>query len=91
MIINDFWDYHGLWFILFLLLFPRLTMLFATVWGGFLWWIGWFFIPHLTVAILATINFWDSNPVLVILTWIWACIGDIGDTAVGYNVTKKKG
>ena len=41
----DFWQHHGIWFIVFMFFFPRLTMLFATVWGGWLWWLGWLLAP----------------------------------------------
>ena len=75
----NFWDYHGLWFVLFMCFFPRLTMLFATVWGGFLWWVGWLFMPRLTVAIIASMTFWDANPVLVVFTWLWALSGEAGE------------
>ena len=72
----NFWDYHGWGFIFCMFFFPRLTMLFATVWGGFWWWIGWFFVPRLTVAILATMYFSDQNLVLVVFTWLWALCGE---------------
>jgi hypothetical protein len=68
----DFWDYHGYGFILCMFFFPRLTMLFATVCGGWLWWLGWFLAPRLTVAIIATTHFWQENTVLCVLTWLWA-------------------
>jgi hypothetical protein len=68
----DFWDHHGLLFLLCMFFFPRLTMLFATPWGGILWWLGWVFAPRVTVAVLATIVYGGTNPFLVILTWIWA-------------------
>jgi len=72
----NFWDVHGIVFVIFLFFFPRLTMLFATAWGGILWWIGWFFAPRLLVAILATTYYWHSNTLLVILTWFWAIGGE---------------
>jgi len=73
----DFWDVHGLWFIFFMFLFPRLTLLFSSVlFGGFWWWLGWFLAPRLLVAILATTAYWDSNPVLVVFTWLWALSGE---------------
>lgn len=74
---DSFWDFHGLWFIFFMFLNPRLTMLFATIWGGFWWWLGWFFVPRLTVAILATMYFGGTNIVLVVFTWIWALSGEV--------------
>jgi len=72
----DFWDNHGIFFIIFLFFFPRLTMFFAAVWGGFLWWIGWIFAPRLLVAILATNSYWNTNKIIVVLTWIWALGGE---------------
>ena len=72
----NFWDIHGWGFIFCMFLFPRLTMLFATVWGGFWWWFGWLLAPRLTVAILATMYFGSSNIVLVVFTWIWAFGGE---------------
>lgn len=72
----DFWDVHGLIFIVCMFCFPRLTMLFATTWGGFLWWLGWLFAPRLAVAIMATTVYWDSNTLLVVITWLWALGGE---------------
>lgn len=73
----NFWDYHGWLFILAMFFFPRLTMLFATAAGGGFWyWVGWLFAPRLTVAILATYFFWESNTVLVVFTWVWALGGE---------------
>ncbi len=72
----DFWQHHGIIFIIFMIFFPRLTMLFATVWGGWLWWTGLIFMPRLTVAILATTYYWHTNMVLVIFAWIWAFSGE---------------
>lgn len=78
----NFWDVHGILFVICLAFFPRLTMLFATVWGGFFWWLGWLFAPRLLVAILATTHFWHTNPVLVVITWIWALAGEGGEKGV---------
>lgn len=69
----NFWDVHGVLFIVVMYFFPRIAMLLATtVGGGILYWVGWLFVPRLTVAILASHCFWVTNPVLVILTWLWA-------------------
>jgi hypothetical protein len=83
----NFWDVHGGWFIFFMIFFPRLTMLFATVWGGFFWWLGWFFAPRLTVAILATMYFSQTNLVLVVLAWFWAIAGESTEktTVMSFN------
>lgn len=72
-----FWNYHGVGFILAMCFFPRLTMLLCTtVGGGFLYWAGWLFAPRLTVAIIATHCFGQSDTFLVVLTWMWALTGE---------------
>jgi len=68
----DFWDIHGILFCICIFCFPRLTMLFATTWGGLLWWLGLIFAPRITVAILGTIYYWDTNPILIVFVWFWA-------------------
>jgi len=83
----DFWANHGIWFIVFMCFCPRLTMLFATVWGGFWWWAGFVFAPRLTVAILATMYYADTNLVLVVFTWLWA-LG--GESAEKKTVAKRR-
>jgi len=76
----NFWEVHGLLpgliFLVCIALFPRLTLLIATVWGGFLWWVGLFLAPRLAVAIIATTMYWDTNPVLCVLAWIVALSGE---------------
>lgn len=75
----NFWMVHGLFFILFLCFFPRITMLVTGIcfaFTGFWFWVGWLLAPRLTVAILASITYWDTNPVLCVLAWLWACGGE---------------
>lgn len=85
----NFWDVHSILFVVCLFFFPRLTMLFATVWGGILWWIGWIFAPRLLVAILATTFYWETNTVLVVLTWFWAIGGEGAEKKFSHrSVTK---
>ena len=80
---ESFWVHHGFWFILFMFFFPRLTLLLSSVpFGGLLWWLGWIFAPRLLVAILATTNYWHTNMVLCVLTWIWALGGEGTEKAV---------
>lgn len=72
----NFWDVHGWLFLVAITVFPRLTMLFAVaVPFGPLAWIGWLFVPHLTVAIFATQYYWDTNPVLCVIAWFVALSG----------------
>jgi hypothetical protein len=49
---------------------------------GILAWIGWLFVPHLTVAILATNFYWDTNPVLCVIAWFVAIGGTAGEGKV---------
>lgn len=77
----DFWQVHGIWFLVFIAMFPRLTMLFAvTVPFGWLAWLGRVFTPSLLVAILATTYYWNTNPVLCVIAWMVA-FGKLGGTA----------
>lgn len=87
----DFWQEHGIFFLIFITLFPRLTMLFAvTVPFGFLAWFGWLFFPHLTVAILATQYYWETNPILCIIAWFVALAGTGGEAkVVSYQAHKR--
>ena len=73
----NFWDNHSILFVIAMFFFPRLTMLFATSHGGgVLYWLGWLFAPRLTVAIIATMLYSDSNLIMVVLTWFWALGGE---------------
>ena len=73
----NFWDHHGVFFLIFITLFPRLTLLFSSVaFGGLFWWIGFFFVPRILVAVLATMSYLQTNPVLVIISWLVALSGE---------------
>ena len=73
----DFFQKHGLFFLIFITLFPRLTLLFSSVaTGGFLWWLGFVFCPRILVAGLATVSYFHTNPVLVTISWLVALGGE---------------
>ncbi len=79
---HNFWHAHGLLFLVFITLFPRLTLLFSSVaTGGWLWWLGWLAAPRLLVAILATTAYWHTNPVLVVIAWFVAFSGESAEKA----------
>ena len=85
----DFWQKHGFFFLVFITLFPRLTLLFSSVVsGGFIWWIFWAFAPRLLVAFLATLAYWNTNPVLVIFAWMVALGGESSEKKVFINKSK---
>ena len=76
----DYWDNHGLIFLVCITFFPRWTMLFATATPfGVLAWLGWIFCPHLLAAIFATTLYWDTNPILVVFSWMIAIGGTMGE------------
>jgi hypothetical protein len=70
---TNFWMAHGVWLLIFMALFPRITMIVATMHPiGWLSWLGWLFTPRILAAILATHYYWDTNPILVIITLVVA-------------------
>ncbi len=80
---TDFFQNHGYIFLLCISVFPRLTLLFSSVLtGGFIWWLGFFFCPRVLVATLATVAYFHTNPILVIISWL---------VALGGEVMEKKG
>lgn len=71
----DLFAHHEVITIICLAFFPRLTLLLASfATGGFLWWLGWLFAPHLLVAILS-LPYYSTHPVLVIIAWVFALGG----------------
>lgn len=88
----NFWDYHGWGFIICMMFFPRLTMLFATTMTYGLWsWLGWFFVPRLTVAIFAMMTYsFNENPVLIVFTWLWALSGTSVETKTASQCVCRK-
>lgn len=78
----DFFQRHGIMFLIFITIFPRLTLLFSSVaTGGFLWWLGFIFCPRILVASLATMAYFHTNPVLVVISWIVALGGETMEKA----------
>lgn len=74
----NYWDKRGVFFLFFVTIFPRLTLLFSSVaFGGFLWWVGFFICPRILVATLATVAYFQTNPVLVTIAWVIAIGGEV--------------
>jgi hypothetical protein len=79
----QYWDHHGILFLIFITAFPRLTLLFSSVpTGGLLWWLSWLFAPRILVAVLATLNYWYQNPILVVISWLIALGGESSEKYV---------
>ena len=87
----DFWEVHGFWFIFFMFLFPRITMMCTGIFLGWmspLFFFGWLLLPRLTVAIIASMLYFNSNPVLCVFTWFWALGGECTEkskTKINFN------
>lgn len=80
---DNFWDHHGVWFLIFIALFPRLTLLLSSVAsGGFIWWLAWLITPRILVAFLATLAYWNQNPALVLISWFVALGGESSEKTV---------
>ncbi|MFA6236672.1 MAG: hypothetical protein WC635_05030 [Bacteriovorax sp.] len=78
----DFFTKHGWFFLFSVALFPRLTLLVSGLFvgsiefGGFIWWLGFLFAPRVLVAALATVTYWHTNPILVVIAWLIALGGE---------------
>ena len=76
----NYWDAHGLLLLAGLALLPRLTLLLSSIaTGGLLWWAGWLFAPRILVATLATISYFETNPALVVISWLIALGGETSE------------
>lgn len=83
---GNYWDHHGLLFLIFVTVFPRLTLLFSSIpLGGLLWWLGFIFAPRILVALLATAAYWVQNPILVVIAWLVAVSGESSEKYVIVN------
>jgi hypothetical protein len=84
----DFFSKHGWFFLFSIALFPRLTLLVSGLlvgsieFGGFLWWLGFFFAPRILVATLATVSYWHTNQFIVVLAWLIALGGESSEKFV---------
>ena len=86
----NYWQVHGVLFLIAATFVPRLAMLFAvSVPFGWLAWLGWLFAPHLTVAILATTFYWQTNPVLCVIAWFVALGGTAGEGKVASRTVRR--
>ena len=97
---DNFWSYHGIFLLLGLTFFPRISLLlFCNIPYHFLLankilllihWLGWFFLPRIVIAIYATIYYLDTNIILVFLSWIIALSGESAEKSYGYKIKNRK-
>jgi hypothetical protein len=86
----DFWVEHGLIFLLGLAFFPRITVFFfSAVTGGFLFWTGFLFFPRIYIAIIAILNYWDTNPVLCVIALLMAISGESAEKKAACNCARR--
>lgn len=50
-----------------------------------MWWVAWLFAPRFLVAFLATIGYWQTNPVLVMIAWFVAFSGETSEKTFVIN------
>ncbi len=80
---ENFWNHRGVFFLIFISFFPRLTLLFSSVaGGGIFWWLAWLFVPRVLVAMLATLAYWNQNKILVVIAWLVAISGESSEKMV---------
>ncbi len=74
---------HYLWALFGFTCFPRITFwFFSLITGGFWFWIGVLFFPHIMVAFWATTYYWDTNPILCVIAWMIAFSGSCAEGRV---------
>lgn len=86
----DFWTIHGWFFLLGLVFFPRITVwFFSAVTGGFWFWVGFLIFPRIFIAVIACIGFWDTNPVLCVISILCCLGGEVAEKSAGRKVGRK--
>lgn len=87
----DYFAKHGWIFLFSIAIFPRLTLLVSGLlvgsiaFGGLFWWLGFLFAPRILVATLATISYWNTNQILVVISWLIALGGESSEKFVITN------
>ena len=87
---DNFCTYHTVVILIGFTFFPRLSLLFCNIPYGLFFWIGWFFLPRIVIAVNATIFYLDTNPILVILSWIIALSGESAEKSYTYKIKNEK-
>ena len=85
---DNFWSYHTIFLLVGLTFFPRISLFFCNIPGSLLFWIGWLTLPRIVISINATIYYIESNPLLVILSWIIALGGESAEKKYSYKIKK---
>lgn len=87
----NYWEVHGILFLIGLVFLPRITVIFFShVTGGPIFWIFFLLFPRLVIPILAAANYWDTNPVLVVLSFIICLGGEGGEKTIVHKRTRPR-
>jgi len=89
----NYWNRHGIFFLLGLLCFPRFTLIFLSSFYLRASLMNWLFLlcaPHLTVAFLS-MGYFNDNPFLVMGAWLAIFGGETVEKRVIRNIWVKKG
>ena len=74
---TDYFQRHGYIFLFALTFFTRIALVFSSViTGGFVWWLAFLFCPRILIATLATVSYFHTNPLLVVMSWLIALGGE---------------
>ena len=87
---EGYWTNNSILFLIGLTFFPRISLLFCNISGNILFWIGWFFLPRIMTAVLATYFYSSTDPLLVILSWLFAIGGETAEKSYGYKIKNKR-
>ena len=87
---GNFWSHHTIIILIGFTLFRRFSLLFCSIPSGIFFWIGWFFLPRIVIAVYATIFYLETNPILVILSWIIALSGESAEKSYSYKIKNRK-
>ena len=86
---DTYWTYHTIFLLVGFTFFPRLSLLFCNIPSSILFWLGWFIIPRIVIAVNATIYYLDTNIILVFLSWIIALSGESAEKSYSYKIKQK--
>lgn len=82
-------DAHPWLVLIGLACFPRITLLFVGGPFSVLQWFGWALAPHFTVAMMATLMYWHTNPALVCVAWVCAFGGTSSEGKATRSVSRR--
>lgn len=76
---ENFWSEHSVWFVIGLILWPRLLLIYCGMIaaGSVPALFGFTLVPRMMIASAVTLAYGSTNPVLIVVCWILAVILDV--------------